>query len=154
MEAVAMQRERNFRALPAILIGGGLAGLFDLVAAFIIFGWSVPRAIAGGLMGPSAFEGGAGTWLLGVMLHFFIATCAAGVYCWASSRLPFLKTNPLVCGLFFGIAVFLVMNLIVLPLSALNSAGPYTLDTLIRGLLIHMILVGLPISYSLRYFSK
>jgi len=62
--------------------------------------------------------------------------------------------HPVVCGLFFGIAVFLVMNLIVLPLSAIHFKGPYTLRGLIQGLLVHMICIGLPISFSVRQFSK
>ena len=41
------------------------------------------------------------------------------------------------CGLFFGAAVEEVMNLVVLPLSALHSTGPYQLRDLIQGLLIH-----------------
>ena len=80
--------------------------------------------------------------------------CAAAVYYAAGRKLEFLRTHPFVCGLFFGIAVFLVMTLIVLPLSALHSTGPFTLDVLIRQVLIHMILVGLPISYSVRQFAR
>jgi hypothetical protein len=154
VQATAASRAPGLNALAPIFVGGGLAGLFDLIAAFIVFGWGVPRAIAGGLLGPSAFEGGAGVWILGAALHFFITIAAAAVYFVASLRLPFLRTHPLVCGLFFGIAVFLVMTLIVLPLSALNSAGPFRLEELIQGLLVHMFLVGLPISYSVRYLCK
>jgi hypothetical protein len=62
--------------------------------------------------------------------------------------------HPLVCGLFFGIAVFLVMNLIVLPLSAIHFMGPYAWRGLVQGLLVHMICIGLPISFSVRQFSK
>jgi hypothetical protein len=62
--------------------------------------------------------------------------------------------HPLVCGLFFGAAVELVMRLIVLPLSALHARGPYELHDLIQGLLVHMVVVGLPISFSIRWFAK
>jgi hypothetical protein len=47
--------------------------------------------------------------------------------------------------LFFGAAVEEVMNLVVLPLSALHARGPYKLHDLILGLLVHMVVVGLPI---------
>jgi hypothetical protein len=47
-----------------------------------------------------------------------------------------------------------VMSLIVLPLSALHARGPYTLDNLILGLAVHMVVVGLPISFSVRHFAK
>ena len=140
--------------MPAILVGGLAAGALDLIAAFITYGWGVPRAIAGGLFGPAAMQGGTTMWVVGTLLHFFITCAAAAVYYAASRKLAFLKEHALICGLFFGIAVFLVMNLIVLPLSALHSKGPFQLVGLIRGLLIHMFLVGLPISFSVRAFSK
>jgi hypothetical protein len=62
--------------------------------------------------------------------------------------------HPLVCGLFFGGAVEQVMNLVVLPLSALHARGPFKLHNLIVGLVGHMVLIGLPISFSVRRFAK
>ena len=141
-------------ALSAIAVGGLSAGVLDLTQACILFGWDIPLAIAGGLLGRQAFQGGAGAYVLGVLLHFFIALSAAAVYYAASCRLGFLKEHALVCGLSFGAAVELVMRLIVLPLSALHARGPYELHDLIQGLLVHMVVVGLPISFSVRRFAK
>lgn len=149
--ALSVQKQNP---LLAICVGGLLAGSLDLGAAFIFFGAGVPRAIAGGLLGRGAFQGGAGTYVLGIALHFFIAMSAATVFYAASRTLAFLKEHALVCGLFYGIAVFLVMNLVVLPLSALHSRGPFQLVGLIQGLLVHMFFVGLPISFSVRQFTK
>src|SRR5215469_13081928 len=100
----------------AVLVGGMIAGALDLSAAFILYGWGVPRGIASGLLGPSARQGGVGTYILGVCLHYFIALPAATVYSMTSRKLEFLKDHALVYGLFYGIAVFLVMHLIVIPL--------------------------------------
>jgi hypothetical protein len=155
--AVAAQSERRSAkrsALLAIAAGGLAAGALDLTQACILFGWRIPLVIAGGLLGPQATHGGPATYLLGVFLHFFIALSAAAIYYAASRRLTFLREHPLVCGLFFGAAVEEVMNLIVLPLSALHAKGPYELHDLIQGLLVHMVVVGLPISYSIRRFAK
>jgi Na+/alanine symporter len=135
-------------------VGGLVAGTLDLLQACILFGWDIPLAIAGGLLGRQAFHGGVGTYVLGVFLHFFIACSAAATYYAASRRLRFLTEYPLVCGLFFGAAVQEVMNLVVLPLSALHARGPYKLHDLILGLLVHMVVIGLPISYSVRRFAK
>jgi Na+/alanine symporter len=110
--------------------------------------------IAAGLLGRQALQGGAATYVLGVALHFFIACSAAAVYYMASRRLSFMLEHPLVCGLFFGAAVEEVMSLVVLPLSALHARGPYKLHDLILGLLVHMVVVGLPISFSVRRFAK
>ena len=142
-------------ALLAIAVGGLIAGTVDLLQACILFGWDIPLSIAGGLLGPQAADhGGVGTYVLGVFLHFFIALSAAAIYYAASRRLVFLREYPLVCGLYFGATVELVMRLIVLPLSALHARGPSTLHDLIQGLLVHMVVVGLPISYSVRRFAK
>lgn len=141
-------------AVLAIGVGGLIAGSLDLLQACILFGWDIPLVIAGGLLGESAFNGGVGTYILGVALHFFIATSAASIYYGASLRLGFLKEHPLVCGLFFGGAVEQVMNLVVLPLSALHSRGPYVLHDLLQGLIVHMVVVGLPIAYSVKRFAR
>jgi hypothetical protein len=144
----------NRNALIAIVVGGLSAGTLDLTQAFILFGSRVPLVIAAGLLGRSALRGGTGTYVLGVLLHFFIAFSFTATYFAASRRLRFLIEHPLVCGLFYGMAVELVMSLIVLPLSALHSAGPYSLRDLILGLVVHMVVIGLPISYSVRQFAR
>jgi hypothetical protein len=145
-----MNRQRTL----AILVGGITAGLLDILMAMYDFSWRVPRAIAGGLLGREVFQSESwGIWSLGLALHFFITIVAAAIYYAASRRLVFLRQYALVCGLFFGIAVWLVMNLIVLPLSALHNMGPFTYAGMVKGLLVHMFLVGLPISYSVKKFA-
>jgi hypothetical protein len=152
LSSIPTQR-RN--VLLAILVGGGIAGSLDIITAFILYGWSVPRGIASGLLGQRSLDGGVGPWILGVFLHFFIAFSAAAIFCFSSRRLEFLRDHFILCGLFFGIAVFLVMNLIVIPLSAIpNKRGTFTVAGLTQGLLIHMLVIGLPISFSARIFSK
>jgi len=141
-------------ALLAIAVGGGIAGALDLLQACLLFGWRIPLAIAAGLLGRQAFHGGVGTYILGMCLHFFIACSATAIYYAASRKLRFLSEHPLVCGLFYGIAVELVMSYIVLPLSALHARGPYQLHDVLLGLAVHMVVVGLPIAFSVRRFAK
>jgi hypothetical protein len=141
-------------ALLAITVGGGIAGILDLAQACILFGWRIPLVISAGLLGRAALQGGIATYVLGVCLHFFIACSAAAIYYGASRKLRFLIGHPLVCGLFFGAAVEDVMRFIVLPLSALHARGPYQLRDLILGLAVHMVVVGLPISFSVRRFGQ
>jgi hypothetical protein len=141
-------------ALLAIAAGGGIAGTLDLLQACILFGWRIPLVIAAGLLGRQALHGGVGTYVLGVCLHFFIACSATAIYYAASRKLRFLVEYPLVCGLFYGIAVELVMSYIVLPLSAFHARGPYELKDVLLGLAVHMVVVGLPIAFSVRRFGK
>jgi hypothetical protein len=143
------------RLLLPILAGGAIAGALDLTAAFLTFGRNVPKGIAMGLLGSRAFQGGAGMWVLGVILHFTIAFGAAAVYCLVARRLTFLRENFIVCGLFYGIAVWLVMNLVVLPLSAFPvKTNTFTRAGLTQGIVTHMLIIGLPIAISARLFSK
>jgi hypothetical protein len=73
----------------AIAVGGLVAGTLDLLQACILFGWHIPLLIAGGLLGRQAAHGGIATYVLGVLLHFFIAFSAASVYYAASRKLFF-----------------------------------------------------------------
>lgn len=155
MSSIAVPRFTTGKnILLAIATGGFIAGALDLLQACILFGWDIPLAIAGGLLGPAAFRGGPATYALGVFLHFFIALSFAAFYYVASRRLPFMTEHPIVCGLFYGAAVEDVMRLIVLPLSALHARGPYQLPDLIQGLLVHMVVIGLPIALCVRRFAR
>jgi hypothetical protein len=148
------KQKRSSRPALAIAVGGVVAGVLDLTQALILFGKNIPLVIASGLLGPRAFQGGAGFYILGVLLHFFIACSAAAIYYAVSRKLRFLTEYPVVCGLFFGAAVELVMTLVVLPLSALHAMGPYTYRDLVSGFLVHMVVVGLPISFSMWRFAR
>jgi len=149
----------SFPLLPAILVGGLAAGIIDGASAFHSFGWGMPYGIASGLLGakanPAAGGGGAGVWILGLACHFLISYAAAATYCLSSRRLGFLKDHFLLGGVICGIAVWLVMNLVVLPASAVPFAvGPFSVTALRMGLLYHVLLVGLPISISLWFFAR
>lgn len=146
---------RKSGASRAIVAGGLIAGTLDLAQALILFGRRVPFGIAAGLVGRQiAHRGGAGIYILGIFLHFFIASSATAIYYGASRKLTFMIEHPLVCGLFYGIAVELVMSYVVVPLSALHTRGPFALHDVILGLVVHMLTVGLPISFSVRRFAR
>ena len=141
--------------LRPILVGGAIAGALDYTMAMITFGPNMPRGIAAGLLGRQAAQGTSiSIWILGTLLHFFIAFSAATIYNLASRRLEFLADHWLVCGLFYGIAVWLVMNLVVLPLCAFHFMGPYQYRGMLQGLIVHMLIIGLPISFSLHKLAK
>src|SRR5579863_8998164 len=101
VDVQSQESPTNKSVLLAIGIGGLAAGTLDLLQACRLFGWDIPLAIAAGLLGKGAFSGGVGTYILGVALHYFIATSAAAIYYGVSRRLIFLRESWLVCGLFF-----------------------------------------------------
>jgi hypothetical protein len=142
------------RTLLPIIVGGLTAATLDAAMAFWAVGWGMPLHIASGLLGASALNGGAGVWILGLVLHYFILLVAAAIYGVSSWKLPFLRVNFIVCGIFYGIAIYLVMHLIVLPLSAFpHPVGPFKVSQLIHDITGHMIVVGLPIALSFRFLS-
>src|SRR2546421_4924489 len=111
-------------ALLAIAVGGLIAGALDITQAIILFGKKVPLLIAAGLLGKGALHGGgAGTYALGLFLHFFIAMSVATIYYVASRRLRFMMEHWLICGLFYGAAVDQVMTLIVFAIVRASRRG-------------------------------
>jgi len=133
----------------AILYGTLVVGTLDAVDAIVFFGMrgvrpaGIFQAIASGLLGHSAFEGGAATTGLGVALHYFIAFGIVAVYSLASGWMPTLHRRPVPYGMLYGLLVYGVMNLIVVPLSAV-ARGPMSAPVVLNGVLIHIIGVGLP----------
>jgi hypothetical protein len=141
---------RRLSAPRAILLGGLVVGALDGLDAVVFFGFrgvrpvAIFQSIASGLLGRAAFRGGLRTALLGACLHFFIATVVVLIYYVASKRLHILTRQAVVFGILYGIAVYFVMNRVVVPLSAASSGGPVPLAVLANGLLIHAFGVGLP----------
>ena len=137
----------------AVLYGGLTVATLDILDAFIFFGLrsgSTPQrilqSIASGLIGrQAATQGGLKTTVLGAVLHYFIASMIVLVYYLASRRLPILSAKPIVCGIFYGLVVYAVMNYVVVPLSAIGGGVRIAATpVLINGLLIHAFGVGLP----------
>jgi hypothetical protein len=147
-----------------ILIGGLIAGTFDITYACVFFGLRnhvspirILQSVARGALGPSAFQGGLRTAALGLFFHFLIALTAAAVYVFASRVLRFMITHAVVCGILYGACVYFFMYGIVMRFSAIHSTTVpwvYPWAVLIPNLLIHMFGIGLPIALVARRYSK
>lgn len=139
--------------LRAILWGGGIAGTLDAAAATIYFrSQGIPpkrvwQNVASGLLGVKSFGKGGKTVALGLLLHFGIAFSAATVFCFAAWYVPGLLRIPLTAGALYGIVVFLVMNLIVLPLSAMPKRKLSRVAIAVQ-VAFHIFVIGLPIALS------
>jgi hypothetical protein len=142
--------------LKAILLGGLAAGILDITAASVNVWLNSGRgpirtfqSVAGGLYGAETFNGGYRTAAIGLALHFLIALTAAAVYYLASRKLRFMIDRPVLSGVAFGVAVWLFMYLVVLPLSAWK-VFPGSLTSVAVGIFIHIFFVGLPIALIVR----
>jgi hypothetical protein len=135
----------------AILWGGLVAGVLDATDGVVAFGLQglnpiqVLQYIASGLLGKAAFSGGLAAAGLGTVLHFLIAFTVAAVYVFASRKAVTLQTHAIAWGLTFGVLVYLVMNYLVLPHSAV-AASPFSLALFLNGVIGHALFVGLPIA--------
>jgi hypothetical protein len=144
------------RARVAILAGGSIAGACDITYAIVFSAFRgvaparILQSVASGLLGAAAYTGGARTAALGLFLHFFIACSWAAIFYAASRRVSALMRHAVISGLLFGVLVYAVMNLLVLPLSAYPRKLTFPPVVLITGLLVHMLLVGLPIALMVR----
>ncbi len=150
---------KNPNAMLAVLWAGFACGVLDITAALVVYGYygakpmRLLQGIASGLLGPKAFDGGLATALLGLLCHFAIAFGAATVYFVASRAIRPLIQHAVISGVLYGVAVYFFMNRIVLPLSA-AAKRPFSMRLMIIGVVIHIFFVGLPISLSVRRFSR
>ena len=142
------------RALETIAFGGLAIGLLDFIDASTFFPlyygitfqqvWWGP---ASGILGRDAARaGGWNTALLGIFLHFVTAFCIAATYYVVSRYLVDVK-RPVILGLIFGALANLVMQNVVIPLSAI---GPRTtvepFGSVLNSFIGHAVLVGLPVA--------
>jgi hypothetical protein len=150
-----MERSRAFRA---IVSAGLIAGILDITSAFVIAGLKgvgpirMLQGIASGLLGARSFEGGMATAGLGLAIHFLIAFTAASVFYAASRKLTFLTQRPVISGLLYGVAVYLFMYWIVVPLVFVTALHSVSRD--VTAVIVHMLLIGLPIALVVRSFSR
>ncbi len=141
------------------LVGGLAAGILDILYAFILSGLGggsplgVLKSVASGLLGADAFKGGIPVAMLGLVLHLGITVVAAGIYLFAARQTVFMREHYLVSGSIFGVLVYLTMNFVVLPLSAVPFRLTYPPRALIQGFVSHALLVGIPIALCVRRFS-
>jgi uncharacterized membrane protein YagU involved in acid resistance len=143
---------RRSHPLVYVLAGGLVAGALDIGYACIFWALKADlpaqrifQSVAAGLLGEASFEGGAATAVLGLGLHFLIALSMSVVYYLVARRWPLLWQRPLLCGAAYGLLLYVIMNYVVVPLSA---AGPGSKNALWIGLsiLVHVFLIGIPIA--------
>ncbi|HSM70187.1 MAG TPA: hypothetical protein VK851_01465 [Anaerolineales bacterium] len=166
MSTIASTSPSNGNSLLRLsVISGLIIGVLHLVIqAWIVFILILKLApsfmvgaqfIASGLLGDAAYTGGFATALLGVILEFVMTIIIAGIFIFSADRIPLLRKNVIVGSLLYGFGVFVVMNFVVLPLSAATVSAPPPMGLLIEMVLEHMLLIGLPLGIIVqRNFNK
>jgi uncharacterized membrane protein YagU involved in acid resistance len=128
--------------LKSSLSGGLIAGTVDIGAAALINLASPLRillAIASGLLGKAAFGGSDQVMLLGLMLQWGMSVLIAAIYSLAANRFPELARRWVLGGALYGVIVFIVMNFVVVPLSAAPFRLPLKAGAVSVNLLAMMV---------------
>jgi uncharacterized membrane protein YagU involved in acid resistance len=140
----------------AVAIGAFAVATLDMLDCVVVYGLlrgvtatQCFQGVASGLLGRAAFQGGWSTVLLGGVLHLFNATVIVTVYSLASQRIALLTRRPVLSAVLYGCLVFIVMNFVVVPLSAARVMR-ITLVNLVNGFLGHIISVGIPCLWVVR----
>lgn len=135
----------------SIVWGGLVAGTVDIGAASLI-NWINPliilRAIASGLLGRAAFHGGVSASLIGLLLQWAMSLLIAAIFVSAARRIGWMHERWIATGLAYGVLVFLVMEYVVVPLSAATKPH-FTTVSLLENVLA-MLLFGLIVAYFAR----
>ena len=145
--------------LPKAIVAGIFAvAVLDILEP-IVYVWlsrgtppiRVFQSVAAGVLGPASYQGGFGSAVLGAALHLFIASVVVTIYWLASRRLRTLVERPLLWGIVYGLAVYAVMNFIVIPLSAIDGGLRIpALPALLNGIFAHVVCVGPPAAFAAR----
>jgi hypothetical protein len=146
------------RILLTVLIAGSLDLLYAYTSIYIKTGHISKRMfqyIAGGVLGlERSRQGGVPVILLGIFFHYFFVTCFTLFFFFLYRKNRVFGLNKYLAALLYGYFIWTMMNLIVVPLSALPSStvtiGAALLDAALLG-----VVIGVPVSLSARaYYGK
>lgn len=148
-----MSRSGIRASWPVVSLWAGVtAGALDVIAAVTIntLRGSTPlrvlQSVASGLLGAGSYAGGWLTGALGLALHFAMMLIIAGIFCALASQMAWTRQRPVLAGALYGVAVYLVMNFVVVPLSAFPAKLQYPPSTLAIGLSVHVACIGVPMA--------
>ncbi|HEY4109619.1 hypothetical protein [Puia sp.] len=145
------------RLFLTVLIAGSLDLTYAYTAGYIRNGrlsTKMFQYIAGGALGlKNSLNGGVPVILLGIFFHYFIVTCFTLFFFFLYRKNRIFGLNKYIAGLLYGFFIWSVMNLVVLPLSALPSATVNIEKALLDAVLLGVV-IGLPVSLSAsRYYG-
>lgn len=145
-----------------ILIASLLAGTCDAIAASISYiikynknPVNVFVYVASGVFGKDAFSSDTSIAWWGLLFHYLIAMSFTITFYFIYPYLSKLTKNKVLLAILYGLIVWLIMNFIVVPNSNVpKSTAPFDFAGAIRGLLILMVAIGLPLSFVIGIYYR
>ncbi len=147
----------------SVLKTGFIAGSLDIIAACVSFYIStgknpilVLNYVASGVFGKAdAYAGGTGMALLGLLFHYLIAYLFTFFFFMIYPTLKLERLNKFILAFIYGLFVWTVMNKIIVPLSNTPPPPPFQWQAAIKGMLILVVMIGLPNSLRAgKYYAK
>ncbi|MDG3581159.1 hypothetical protein [Galbibacter pacificus] len=129
-----------------------LMGTLDILAAVLLtlyYGGDPIKMlgyIASGALGTKALSGALYYVVIGLFFHYGIAFVWTVIFMWGYKKVPFLSQHRILTGMAYGLIIWSVMDLIIIPLS-LITPGPFNIARAITGALILILAIGLPLSF-------
>lgn len=147
--------------IKGILKIGLLVGTLDIIAACFqsyimanVMPSTILKYIASGVFGKSAYSGGFGMLICGLLFHFVIAFACTASYFLLYPKIAFLKKYWLVNSVLIALVAWAVTNLLIMPISKIPNHPLYFAKSLI-AIIILIFSIGLPISYFTKnYYAK
>ncbi len=148
--------------LKAIFLACLVAGTLDITYAIIMWGpvfgkisaLQLLQGIAGVLIGKSALTGSFATALLGLAIHYGISLAWAGIYFFIFPYLPLLARNKWISGILYGLVVWIMMQLLIVPLVK-RQAYVFHWEAFIKNIAPMLLLFGPAIAIIIdRTYSK
>jgi hypothetical protein len=137
-----------------ILKAALIVGTLDIIAASTQFYLKTGKApfkpvltfVASGLLGKKAFAAGDGIMLLGLLIHYCVATAFTLFFFFTIANARFAHQQKLLTGILYGAFVWVVMNLVVLPFTQ-ASRLPKDFWSVVTGMLILICCIGIPVAF-------
>ena len=128
-----------------IALGGLVIGTLDLLFAWGFWAAKgatfvgILQSIAAGWYGKASHSMGATSAWVGALSHYAIATAFVAAYWLAARRLAALLKRPVLLGAVYGLLLYVIMNFIVLPLSAAGMPKFDNVPWVASSILAHMV---------------
>ena len=137
-----------------------IVGTLDISSAFIYYfiktgnnPLTILKYISSAILGKEAFSGGTMINLLGLALHYLIAFSFTIFFFWLFPKVKAFSKNKMLTGIIYGIFIWAVMNLIVVPLSNI-PARPFNMNSAIINAAILIVCIGIPLSFMANKFYR
>jgi hypothetical protein len=151
---------KNNQMWKSIFITTLIAGTLDIAAACINAYHSakitpdiILKYIASGAFGKTAFTGGTGMMIYGLLFHYIIAFACTFTFFLLYPKLSFLKHSIFLNAFLLGIIAWFVTTIIIIPLSKIPTS-PIKFSQALIAISILIICIGLPVAYAAKKYFR